>query len=128
MGATINIDVDYMENHRQPDLHKIKGALVSEVDVTFFTTLNNKITLTVGMYYMPKSMSRDESYTHFKDMMKDVEVCANCVETIHSTESIFIGGYCCSAYCAECVNQMMVCNNCQLLEHTSHNVSAASVQ
>ena len=91
---------------------------MSEVDVTFLTRFD-KITFPVGMYYMPKSMSGDECYTQFKDMIKDVQVCANCVATSHSTENI-LGGYHCSAYGADCVNQQMLCNNCQLLGHTSH--------
>ena len=85
--ATINIDAEYVENHKQPDLQEIKGALLNEVDVT----LDNKIALPVGMYCMPKSMSGEECYTQFKDMMKDVQVCASCVATSHSTENI-LGG------------------------------------
>ena len=61
-----------MANHRQPHLQEIKVVLVSEVDVTFLATLDNKITLPVGMCYMPKSRCGDQCYTHFKDMMKDV--------------------------------------------------------
>ena len=46
-----------MENHRQPDLQEIEGVLLSKADVTFLTTLDNKIILPVGMYYMTKYMS-----------------------------------------------------------------------
>ena len=63
VGASINIDADYVERHRQPVLQKIKGTLVSEVHVIFLTKLDDKTGLPVSMYYMPRSMSGDECYT-----------------------------------------------------------------
>ena len=123
IGSTIDIDCEYVKAHEVPDLRELKETLVTEVDVTFLTTLDNKVSFPVGVYYLTKQGSGDDRYTQFADMIYVVQacICTNCLSTTPSNQHI-VNYTPCTSYCLQCVASEAVCDECKLLGHTSHKL------
>ena len=119
VGATINIDCEYVKAHVEPDLEELKQAMVTEVDVTFLTTLDNKVAFPVGVYYLTKKGSGEERYTQFSNMICTVQTCTTCLAAATAEQHI-LGHTQCYSYCQHCFTLKAVCDECQLLGHTSY--------
>ncbi len=104
----------YVDTHPEPPLNDIKASIATEVDVTFETTLDNKVSFPVGVYYLNKSNSGEDRYNQFIDMIKKVQVHAHCVRTGQIHNNILIQSPC-SSHCENCILKSAVCNACHIL-------------
>ena len=65
IGATVKIDIDYIEANPNPDPAKLRDVLVKEAEFEVLTTMDCKTTLPVGVNYMA-SRNAEETYEDMK--------------------------------------------------------------
>ncbi len=61
VGATENIDIDFVHKHPNPDPDYLKSIFVKEADCSCTTTLDGKLSLPVSVEYLAAGHSGNDT-------------------------------------------------------------------
>ncbi|VDI59965.1 Hypothetical predicted protein [Mytilus galloprovincialis] len=115
IGGTLKIDNEFIERHPNPSPEMLKSLFVQEAEVTCLTSLDNKLTLPVGVDYNCKGISSAETFEKFNLHCNQLQICLQCIKSGHiNTENgVIVSGNCCSSKCETCLEQRSVCQDCK---------------
>lgn len=98
--------------------------MVTEADVAFLTSLDNGVSMPVGVHYLPKSMTGQEMEVVFTNSMVSVEICLNCLSESIRQEDYILTKYLisefCKSHCDNCWMLRKVYEECLKLGQMSH--------
>ena len=116
VGLNEPIDLDFVKTNPNPNADELKSKIVTEADVTFLTSLDNSISMPVGVHYLPKSMSGAEMGVIFTNSIVEVEICSNCLCESIMQEKYVLTKYTvsemCYSHCDACWEGKEVCEEC----------------
>ncbi|CAG2235332.1 unnamed protein product [Mytilus edulis] len=114
IGGTLKIDNEFIERHPNPSPEMLKSLFVQEAEVTCLTSLDNKLTLPVGVDYNCKGISSAETFEKFNLHCNQLQICLQCIKSGHiNTENGVIVSGNCSSKCETCLEQRSVCQDCK---------------
>ena len=82
-----------MRENPVPNNDKIKSKMVSEADVSFMTSLDNDVSMPIGVHYLPKSFTGQQMGVVFTNSMVSVEMCSNCLSECIRREEYVLTKY-----------------------------------
>ena len=75
VGMQNEKDLRFVQNNPLPDAKVIGKSLMTEANFSFLTTLDNSVSLPIAVNYLPKSVSGDDMYDTYKNIIQVVQVC-----------------------------------------------------
>lgn len=113
IGATVKIDIDYIEANPRPDPAQLRDLLIKEAESEVLTTLDCSTTLPVGVNYIG-TKTGEETYDDMKVRVKQIQICELCLEYVNDDIScIRDNGESCISTCVLCCEEKELCATCR---------------
>ena len=122
VGLDIKCDAEYIKNNPQhPDPEWLKSHFISEVLVTYVTSLYEEDALPICADYVAKlGKSSSEMKTFFTERINTLQMCSLCVKKAKSDGHIISDYNRCKSFCQDCYEGKSVCEQRVVYEQTSH--------
>ena len=123
IGATVDIDINYVQGNPVPDINDLKAKLVTEANVSFLTALDNGVSLPVAVDYPPKSTKGEQVKATLSDYVIGTQTCADCLQHCGSENNILdvnSAKLVCTSFCASCWDLQGICDECAQHGQISH--------
>jgi hypothetical protein len=122
VGLTETCDIKFVEENPHPASKFLKKTVVTEAIVSFVSTLDNVISMPVGIRYVAKSGKTGENMRAM--FIKDVEImqmCKQCVTKANAEQHIMPNTHeHCNSLCENCWDLKTVCDACKCKGQISH--------
>ncbi|XP_014674326.1 PREDICTED: uncharacterized protein LOC106814524 [Priapulus caudatus] len=126
VGATFNIDKRYVVEHPDSETEEmkkhIKETLITEVNVTYMTSLDSGASIPVAVHYMNKSTTGDQMIRLYTNIVEMVQTCSKCLTNTESFDHVIEHSNC-SSYCNVCLDTQTVCPKCREVGQVSYHPS-----
>lgn len=102
VGLLFPVDLDYVKMNPSPEPESLKTAFVTEVNCENVTSLDNRLSLPVGLEYSGKRVSGDDKADTINKRVKQLQICLRCLMQDIPTEMNVIAtlGESCTSHCA----------------------------
>lgn len=101
VGLLFPVDLDYVKANPSPDPATLKSSFVTEVNCEIITSLDNNLSLPVGIEYTGKRVSGDDTAESIQKRATQLQICLRCLMQSTPTDMNVIAslGECCSSRC-----------------------------
>ena len=82
VGATVQLDLDFIVKHPIPDPDMLKQILVSEADEAIASSMDGMVALPFSVNFLAKKKPIDKLYNYIRLAGRSLEICNSCVSTI----------------------------------------------
>ena len=102
VGLLFPVDLDYVKMNPSPEPESLKTAFVTEVNCENVTSLDNRLSLPVGLEYSGKRVSGDDKADRINKRVKQLQICLRCLMQDIPTEMNVITnlGESCISHCS----------------------------
>ena len=73
-----DVSLEYVKANPIPNAEEIK-KLVTGADVMCITAMDNGASIPVGVHYLPKSVTGNQTFSNLEEAVKTIQVCKNCI-------------------------------------------------
>jgi hypothetical protein len=121
----INVDCQYIDQHPTPSPDFIKEKLVTEALVTVQSSMDNAISMPIGVDYVPKrGKTGDNMQQKFKQHANLTQTCLSCLNSTEpgGASQVLDHILChsdCDSFCNECWQNKELCVECTAIGHSS---------
>ena len=81
IGTVHNIDYKYIQENPNPEPETLKDTFVTEAECYCATSLDGKVTLPVGVDYVPRKLDGEHTYKSFEERGRISELCLHHLES-----------------------------------------------
>ena len=122
VGLDIRCDAKFIKNNPlPPDPNWLKSHFITEVLVSYVTSLDDDDALPLCTDYVAKSgKTSREMKMFFTERIKILQMCSLCVKKDNAVDHIISKYQRCSSFCQQCFDDEEVCPQCLLQGQTSH--------
>ena len=124
VGLKDRADFAFVEANPNPTSDFLRSNVVTEANVSYISTLDNKVSMPVGVRFVPKSGKTGENMK--KQFLEDITIlqtCQRCLKNTESPEHVIANKEevnHCQSKCEMCIEGRAVCQQCQLSQQPSH--------
>lgn len=98
VGLLFPVDLNYVKANPSPDPATLKSSFVTEVNCEIITSLDNNLSLPVGIEYTGKRVFGDDIAERIQKRITQLQICLRCL--MQSTPNVIASsGECCSSRC-----------------------------
>ena len=101
VGLLFPANLDYVKTNPSPDPATLKASFVTNVKCGIITSLDNNLSLPVGIEHTGKRVSGEDTADRIQKRVTQLQICLQCL--MHSTPTdmnVIVGsGECCSSRC-----------------------------
>lgn len=123
VGSTERIDSQFINKHPNPTPEFLKQILVKEADCCCVTTLDGKLSLPIGIDYLPPGLTGEDTKISFMSKIQLIQTCLRCLKSgrISSKSGVLVTNdpKVCNSRCEECLNNNEICSACTKNHHAS---------
>lgn len=121
VGMLEDKSLRYVKAHPIPKASEVKENLVTSANVMYATTMDNGASMPVGVDYLSKRVSGEQTFDIIEGAVKTIQICKRCLSRLNSTEHILDhrDSDCCST-CRHCLEGKAVCPECASQGQVSH--------
>ena len=120
VGGMEDYDLGFIKVNPTPTPEFLRANIISEVAVSYLTTLCNTISMPIATHFLAKAGKSD---TFMKQMVHDniicSQVCLNGLPSLDVQDGILQYENCCTSFCHQCFQAKLSCNECMDKGHTS---------
>lgn len=101
VGLLFPVDLDYVRMNLSPEPETLKTAFVTEVNCEIVTSLDNRLSLPVGLEYSGKRVSGEDKADTIMKWVKQLQICLRCLIQYIPTDMNVIAylGESCTSHC-----------------------------
>lgn len=101
VGLLFPVDLEYVESTPSPDPATLKGSFVTEVNCEIITSLDNNLSLPVGLEFTGKRVSGEDVANRIMKRAVQLQICLRCLmeHTTTTMNVIDTSGECCRNRC-----------------------------
>lgn len=112
VGGTRKIDNEFIEENPSPSPDDLKSLFAQEAEVTCITSLDNKLTLPVGVDYIAKGGSAVDTLKKITRHSIQLQTCLQCLKSVPLDNGV-IKETSCFSECKNCLELGDVCETCE---------------
>ena len=79
VGLLFPVDLEYVNSTLSPDPATLKGSFVTEVNCEIFTSLDNNLSLPVGLEFTGKRVSGEDVTNRIINRVAQLQICLRCL-------------------------------------------------
>ena len=116
-----DVSPEYVKANPIPNAEEIKKLLVTGADVMCITAMDNGGSMPVGVHYLPKSVTGNQTFSTLEEAVKTIQVCKNCICRQNAVQHMIDWkGSGCDGFCNMCWETKDVCPDCAEQGQTSY--------
>ena len=122
VGLKQYVDLKFVKENPSPTAEFLRENVITEVNVSFITSLCNTISMPVAVSYHTKGGKTGEDMKELLlGQIQTLQLCKGCLERTPANELTvnFSEGVCCSS-CEECLKNKEICTTCAEKNQPSH--------
>ena len=125
VGLQERVDFSFVKGKPNPTSEYLRSNVVTEANVSFISTLDNKVSMPVGVRFVPKSGKTGENMKkQFLDEISILQTCKQCLLKSKSFDHVISDKDSvrhCISKCEMCLDEEAVCPECLLAQQASHH-------
>ena len=110
VGMLEDVSLEYVKAHPVPSASEVKNNLVTSANVLHVSAMDNRASMPVGVYYLPKCVSGEQIFNIIQEAVEAIQICERCLSQQRSTQHIISHrDSTCSSICEHCLENSEVC-------------------
>ena len=119
IGTTFVLSVDWIRENATPNLSFLRDSMIRQAEPEVLTTLDKKLSLPIGVNYLPNEGSAYETLQLWKIRLCQIQACLDCLTAYETDYSTMKGEGDCRSYCKDCETSGKICDEYNVLGYTN---------